>query len=372
MLFQNAVRFIEAHAKEILADPRNGIIGVGIGKKDEGPITAGPEFCVTAFVERKFSDATLESRRTPLFAKIVAGLLGGDVGPDDTDVVDIGGPFRLQQYRGSDHANPPSINTQKWFSAIRSGISITNPEADYPRRLTAGTLGFFVDFGGNRYLVSNNHVIAREDAGHAGEKIVQPGTADLPGSDITAFSNVSDLSKRFGIAELAFWVPVALHAQGNQPSNSVDAAMARLFESEREATAHARFGYGGRFAGVATPYEWDPRKEQIVGSPHVHKVGRSTGCTEGYVSGISGVIDLPFGNGTATFVDQIIVRPGKDNTGPFSDAGDSGSAVLNSDHEIVGLLFAGGQRRSLVNSIDAVLRELSKAANGATLAVVKN
>jgi hypothetical protein len=172
---------------------------------------------------------------------------------------------------------------------------------------------------------------------------------------------------RFVVSIHLVWsVPVHLHGSlgpGSKPSNAVDVAMAKLTNSGRESTAHGRFGHGGRFKGVvAAPYRGNSAGD-VIGSSDVHKVGRSTGYTEGYVSNVALRIDVPFGTGTARFVDQLLVTPSKDNTGPFSEVGDSGSAVLNPDHEIVGLLFAGVPRKSVVHPIDAVFQVLASVAN---------
>ena len=51
---------------------------------------------------------------------------------------------------------------------------------------------------------------------------------------------------------------------------------------------------------------------------------------------------------TATFTDQLMA------TG-MSEGGDSGSAVLDEDRNIVGLLYAGSPRATLINPIQTVL-----------------
>jgi hypothetical protein len=373
MRFRQAREFINQHAISLLADSRTGLIGLAVGRKDEAPITGPGEFCVTAFVEHKLPVAALRARQMSPFEDILRNLVPAE--RSDADVVEIGDSFRLHAFNGSDHANPATVNTQKWFATPRSGISICNPMTEYPKRLDAGTLGFFVEDGEHRYLLSSNHVIARRDTGQVGESIVQPGTIDLNGSEITAFATDADVAAKFAIAELTYKVPIQFDPPGSPPgsihTNKVDTAIARLISSDRSDASHARLGYGGRFRGFGQDYKEDATGA-IIGSPDVTKVGRSTGYTEGCVTNIAAVVTMPFGGGrTATFVDQIGIRPSKDNSGVFSSVGDSGSALVNHDHEIVGLIFAGGPRRSLANPISTVLQELSNQAGGATFTLVK-
>ena len=106
-----------------------------------------------------------------------------------------------------------------------------------------------------------------------------------------------------------------------------------------------------------------------MGSTRVYKVGRTTGATEGDVVGIAGTGRLTYPTGKAFFAGQLLIEGTPDNGGLFSDRGDSGSAILNDQHELVGLLFAGSERQTLANPIADVMREL-QATSGLTLRVV--
>ena len=79
----------------------------------------------------------------------------------------------------------------------------------------------------------------------------------------------------------------------------------------------------------------------VVVGDTVQKSGRTTGYTQGTVvsTNYTGSVSGYGCCGTATFVQQIRVDAiGPD---PFIQGGDSGSALLNMDGEIVGLLFSG-------------------------------
>ena len=74
--------------------------------------------------------------------------------------------------------------------------------------------------------------------------------------------------------------------------------------------------------------------------------------------GLGAAASINYGGKSAYFTDQIVIGGTPDNGGPFSDPGDSGSGVLNENHELVGLLFAGSSFQTFVNPIEIVLREI--------------
>src|ERR1700675_476535 len=134
MRYEDAEILVAEFGVRLVMEAELGLIGIAIGRKDEGPITAGDDFCVSGFVERKLDGPTLSDIGIREFHAVMREL-GRDwraTGPDDVDVVEIGGPIRLHSFRGSDHAKPATVNTQKWFAAPRSGVSIGNATG-YPR-----------------------------------------------------------------------------------------------------------------------------------------------------------------------------------------------------------------------------------------------
>lgn len=364
MRYGDAEIFVTEFGVRLVMEPGYGLSGIAVGRKDEGPITTGDDFCVSGFVQRKLDSSTLDEIGIRNFHAVMREFGRGlAIGPNDVDVVEIGGPILLHSFRGSDHAKPATVNTQKWFAAPRSGVSICNATG-YPRNLDAGTLGFIVEDGQKRYLVSNNHVLARENNATVGEEIVQPGTSDLNGHDIDRFATHADLVAEFTIARLLDFIDVRT---GNQ-TNKVDVAIAQMTDGRSDAS-HARRGYGGRLMGFGPAYTVN-KNGKVTGSANVTKVGRTSGYTEGYVANVKGTITLQFGKGTAVFVNQLAVRAGKDNNGVFSTDGDSGAALVSDEHEIVGLIFSGGPRRSIANPIDDVMSALRKKT-GLNLQLVK-
>ena len=198
-------------------------------------------------------------------------------------------------------------------------------------KVTAGTLGAFVRTAGDElHLLSNNHVLADENRGEAGDAILQPGTAD-GGSDPQ--DEVASLSR---IVELTEGRP-----------NSVDAALARV---KVEVDPETLVEVGALASGELAPSD----------AIEVQKLGRTTGRTSGRVTAfeLDGVEVAYDAFPTLRFDDQIEIEGA--GPGPFSQGGDSGSLIFSADGpQAVGLLFAGGEENgadvTYANPIGAVL-----------------
>lgn len=372
MNFDEAMIAVRDYSSQLLSDQQANIVAVAVGCKNGGSIVGAKDFCVTAFVERKLTETELEARGGLAFNRAFAHAADLLEPPpmESVDVVETGTVFATQPglsvpvtQRGQFGGNPPDLDAQKRFESIRIGIGVANPVNEYPSSLSVGTAGFYMtDDTGTRYLVSNNHVIGKSNSGTTGDVIVQPGTLDLTMAEISTMSTLNALTNRLGIAELTAVVQLDFVNQSNIPINHADVALARLTDSGRGVDDIDRLTYGGCLQGVAAPYQVDD-SGAIQGSPRVYKVGRTTGYTEGVVTNLGGVVNIPYPGGTAHFTDQIIFQATADNGGPFSDQGDSGSGVLNDQHELVGLLFAGSLAHTIANPIGDVIQEL-KAASG--------
>jgi len=182
--------------------------------------------------------------------------------------------------------------------------------------IIAGTLGCFVVSGTSPalYILSNNHVLADENRYARGGAIVQPGTLDggNPAAD--------------RVAKLTRFVPLV----PGQP-NLVDCAIAKL-GSTIQADVHTLKGIG-TLAGQ--------RNGSLAIGDIVHKVGRTTGVRHGKVTAfeLDGVA-VEYDIGVISFDDQVEIE-GSGNRS-FSDAGDSGSLIVDNQMKAAALLFAGG------------------------------
>ena len=186
--------------------------------------------------------------------------------------------------------------------------------------VTAGTIGAFVSSRGVTCVLSNNHVLANEDLASRGDAIVQPGTFD------------GGQAPRDRVATLTRWVRL-------KPTgvNLVDAAIARVERGIEVDPTGLRDLVGGRDRVLAGPGD-----EFIDAGTDVFKVGRTTGARKGRVTAfdLDNVV-VGFDIGNIRFDDQIEIEGAGRRA--FSDGGDSGSLIVDSDMQAVALLFAGSE-----------------------------
>ena len=223
------------------------------------------------------------------------------------------------------------------------GVSIGTYRPNASNLCFAGTLGCRlkrIDMVNNTtdlFILSNNHVMAEQNAGTTGvDQVIQPGTLD----------NNCTLDLNDIIGELTDFEPIRFNGQ----SNAVDAAIATTTDSET-GFASPSSAYGAPSATTVTADIDDL----------VQKFGRTTGFTEGRVDAINVTVNVQYDAGVATFTDQVvIVGTGKGKKRTFSSAGDSGSLIVTQDgNKPLGLLFAGSSTITIANQIDVVLDTFS-------------
>ena len=214
----------------------------------------------------------------------------------------------------------------KFDRPVPIGVSVGNIN-----ECSSGTIGCAVEAGGNRYILSNNHVLARENSASLGEDIVQPGRYDN--------KPPCKVKPQDKIGELYAWADIDFSG-GN---NVMDAAIA-LSSTDSLACATYTSAYG---FPSSTPQE-------ATIDMLVQKVGRTTGWTTGTVTAINATVTVSYGSRSARFIDQIEV-----SGSGVAKSGDSGSLFVTNDNnkDPVGLLFAGNRRGTFVwaNQIAPVL-----------------
>jgi hypothetical protein len=227
--------------------------------------------------------------------------------------------------------------------------SEVDPTAEFPRpvpigvstghpAVTAGTIGCRVkDGAGNVYALSNNHVYANSNNASIGDNVLQPGRVD------------GGINPDHAIGTLADYV--AIDFSGG--ANYVDAAIALCSEATLDNATPGDDGYGVPNSGTASAG---------LGLA-VQKYGRTTGLTKGSISEVNATVNVGYGVGTAVFVEQIIIIGQR---GKFSKGGDSGSLIVTNDEDCkpVGLLFAGGGRRTIASPIGVALDAFGVAVDG--------
>jgi hypothetical protein len=231
--------------------------------------------------------------------------------PICTDVVAIG---RVEPHSFPDHVRP-----------AMPGCSI-----GHHAMVNMGTFGLLVRKQnkprGSLYILSNSHVIARDGSGAKGDKVIQPGPGDVSGAVGT-------------IGKLHEWVPYQFGSTAPF-ENLVDAAIARVIK-KRSVTDKIRI-VDKPPAGVSF---------EIAKGMSVYKVGSSTDYATAKVIDPHADVKLSFANGEVEFHDQVMCEP-------YALPGDSGSAVLNMNNEVVGLHFAGSPSACYFNRIEHVFRLL--------------
>jgi len=210
---------------------------------------------------------------------------------------------------------------------------------------------------GELFILSNNHVLADTNLGKVGDPIIQPGKYDG--------GTLADQ-----IATLEEFVPIDF---GTSPTTCPLAeaveqllnAIARGVGSSHRVVSYQESGGENRVdAALARPLSLDLVERRIlnIGVPkgsreatlgtNIKKSGRTTGFTTGRITQIDATVQVSYGSaGVATFTDQFVA-------GAMSAGGDSGSAILDEEDYVVGLLFAGSENTTILNPIQFVLDAL--------------
>ncbi len=307
---------------------RENVVGTGIGYK----VSAGekqPTLSLVCSVTNKVKVTDLSPKdRIP---ETIDGI--------PTDVVATG------------HIRVFQARTDRWRPAP-GGVSIGH------RNITAGTLGCLVKKNQQLYILSNNHVLANSNDANPGDAILQPGPHDggvypndhianltdfVPISFVGAPSdcNIANTTTSFlnSIAR-ALGKDTRLQAISKQAvDNLVDAAIARPLKDEDVSEEILEIG---NIEDTATA-ELDMA---------IKKSGRTTALKTGVIQQVDVTVNVQYGAGRiARFTDQLLA-------GPMSQGGDSGSAVLDENNRLVGLLFAGSDNSTIINRIENVFSAL--------------
>jgi hypothetical protein len=282
---EQSAKILQPWLPEALAHPLSEhVVGIAIGPKFvEGRTTGEP--AIIFYVREKLPRWALRER----VPEQIEGVL--------TDVEACGDLVAFAQTRAPDH--------REKRRPFQPGCSIGTASG-----ATTGTFGAVVfDASGEPYLLGNNHVLADCDRYPIGGAIIQPGSLDTghPEDDV--------------IGHLVRTLPL-------DPScaNDGDCALAKPIGD----SPSTEILYIGRPQGVGIA---------TVGMP-VHKTGRSTGYTTGFVRAVSMDYTMRYGDTIFKLRGQVVFK-GVDGQ-PFSDRGDSGALVLDSRNNVAVALLNGG------------------------------
>jgi hypothetical protein len=295
----------------------SNVVAVGIGFKTTDGVQTR-EISVIVSVVKKLPLIQLPERSR------VPRTLGGV----QTDVIETGLIFALQD--PTDKMRP-----------ARPGVSIGH------HQITAGTFGCLVQRNGQVYILSNNHVLANSNNAQLGDAILQPGPhdggtlADQIGT-LEQFVPVGfGLSIGCGCSPFAFLMRLVGIAKPriNEPgNNTVDCAIAKPLSADLINPDILNIGVPTGM-GAAT-----------LGTA-VQKSGRTTGLTTDQITQLDVTVSVLYGTQIAVFKNQLMA-------GAMSQGGDSGSAVLDMNKQVIGLLFAGSTTTTIMNPIQLVLDAL--------------
>ena len=309
-LWDGAGAYAAAETYKAGAVGADNVVGVGYGYRiKDGKRT--DELCLKTYVVEKYPEKEI----------LAEALAPKKVGGVTVDVEAVG---QLVAWGGN--------RTARWRPAP-GGVSIGH------YKITAGTLGCFctnLAVKGSLYILSNNHVLANENAAKIGDPILQPGPYD-------GGRNPKDL-----IAKLFCFVPIDFSGGPNY----VDCALAKPINSELVKTCILETASKCTRQGCV--------KVQGIAEPmlktSVKKSGRTTASTCGVITGVGATVNINYGAGkVGKFVNQIVITPGG-----FSAGGDSGSLIMDMRNRARALLFAGSSTHTIANPIQTVLAYLAK------------
>jgi hypothetical protein len=299
-----------------------GLLAIGIGHKVVRNKSTG-EPAVKAFVVRKLPIESLAPERMlPLEVPTPGGAIQTDV---EEMAPPVSPPWVVE---GSTDPWAAMIGNRGRRRPVRGGDSLSSYRS--PIGTAAITVADMTRNGGHAIL-SCNHVLAELNHGSVGDPIVQPSIDDG--------SSLLDTC-----AYLDRWVPVRF-GDASTP-NLVDAAIARV--DPRCASSWVE--WIGPPAGVRQGGSLRPGETVL-------KVGRTTGLTSGDVVAVNVSAWIPyppwFGQVAPAFYREQIV------TTAMAGYGDSGSLLLDANHNAVGQLFAGSSTHTFFNDIGNVCKALS-------------
>lgn len=309
----------------------DNVVGVGKGfKMVRGENTKEPS--VVVLVSRK-----LPPKELPRGEKVPNKIF-----EVPTDVIEVG---EIRLLSRTDYLRPAP-----------PGVSIGHYQT------SAGTFGAVVKDRVTKkpLILSNNHVLANSSDGkdgraRIGDPIYQPGPYDGGSKKehligylerfvpIYREYSVSECPQAAAVERLGNMLIQTVRPnyrmslmKKNAMDNYVDAALARPVSEEVITQNILEIG---PIQGV---------REARLGMK-VKKSGRSSGYNESTIQVLATTLRVSLGNNeNVYFTDQIVA-------GPMAQPGDSGSVVLDEDNNVIGLLFAGSDKTTVINRIQNVM-----------------
>ncbi|KGM94385.1 hypothetical protein IRP63_04985 [Clostridium botulinum] len=272
------------------------VTGIGLGYKERGGFCI-PKMCINVFVTNKVPENELlpQDRIPRLFKGI------------DTDVIVSG----MSEILSLTHKIRP----------VPGGYNIGSTKKNFQ-----GTMGCIVTDGRDWHILSCCHIIAQYGSATLGTPVLQPSL---------------EFGGRIGHEEIAYlskYIPFKPITPTTHPENRVDCAMA---EVHNRSLVTNKIALVGGIKGIGHP---------ALGQ-NVQKVGENSERTTGKIKSLSvtTIITYPFGE--CLFKNQI-------RTSAMAKPGDSGSILLDTHMNALGLCMSGTTSETFFNPIQDVLSAL--------------
>jgi len=306
---------------------KTGVVAVGIGYKTVGGVKTSVPAIVCSVI-----------KKLPVKNIKAMDLIPVQIENTSTDVIETGIIRALED------------RTKRWRPAP-GGVSIGH------EKITAGTLGCLVEKGGKKYILSNNHVLANMNEGAIGDAILQPGAYDGGTFPYDRIATLAEFVKINFIGGDGCGISKAITKALNFITKSIKSG-------SRFATSRAELPENRVDAAIAEPLDASWVLDEIleigkllgIGEATlglgVKKSGRTSGLTHGTIDVMNVAVQVQYGDTKiAYFVDQL-------QAGAMSEGGDSGSAVVDNENRLIGLLFAGSDATTIINPIGEVFSAL--------------
>lgn len=318
--------------------------------------------------------AVFVQKKVPLHDLKLEDVIPSEIEKCKTDVIEIGDVYAQDELIVS-----PEERKGEW-RPCPPGVSIGH------YRGVTGTFGCVVfDKEKQKFILSNAHILADDNAASIGDDILQPGLYDQVSINLTPIAKLSKyvplvfegeyiappspppIEKECPFAVFTKKIvkfilkPINFFAKLLSSSYRIEIGLSRTVEDN---SFDHDFDINLVDCAIGKPLDDNMIIDKIVDGPiitgiienpniglYVAKSGRTTGLTYGEVVATNVTMKIYYGNNkTCIFENQIM-------TTYMSEPGDSGSLVW-SGNKAVGLLFAGSSQITLLNPIKIVLDKL--------------
>lgn len=315
---------------------QDNVVGYGDGKKVVGGTITDKEAKVI-FVKEKLPEAQLKPEE--VIPKEMNGKPTDVIEIGEVEALDIDRTERMRPCEAGMSIGHKDITAGTFGGVVRKKVMRYDTKCkkvEAPNwlrwlvdKMTGGKILTTEDIGveeERRLIISNNHVLAATqlvgDPSRVGDEILQPGPIDGGKLDTDVIATLYEV------------IPL------DEFENTMDVALALPIHDQDIKEGIVEIGVP---QGV---------NDNIKYGQMVQKSGRTTGRKSAKVITTGTTIYVNFGEKRLQFNNQIVSEC-------ISAGGDSGSLVLDDKKNVVGLLFAGSDKATIINPIGPIIERLN-------------